>query len=263
MTLTKPTVVFIPGAWLGQQTYNDFISFLEESSFPTKYISYPSLNPSNNAITDAAADTESILENAFLPLIEAEGKDVVVIMHSYGGVPGSAAAKGLGKHTRSREGKRGGVIGLIHISGFVLPQGMSVADGQGGDLPEWVIQNEPSTGLTMPHDPMNTLSADIDPAAAKASASNLLPHALLAFKSPAPAPAWTEPGWEGRLAYLVCTEDRAIPKAGQEAMVQGTGMTWLMKEMNGSHNYPFLKEPGKTCSIVEGLAEEFLKIEIH
>lgn len=63
-------------------------------------------------------------------------------MHSYGGVPGSSAARGLGKVQRVGEGKTGGVVGLIYISGFVLPGGASVADGQGGQLPAWVKQNE-------------------------------------------------------------------------------------------------------------------------
>ena len=63
-------------------------------------------------------------------------------MHSYGGVPGSSAARGLGKVQRVGEGKKGGVVGLIYVSGFVLPGGASVADGQGGQLPAWVKQNE-------------------------------------------------------------------------------------------------------------------------
>ena len=142
MATTKPTILFIPGAWLHLSTYDTFISLLQDSSFPTIYAAYPSLDPSDPANADAAADTHDVLEESLFPLIENEGKDVVIVMHSYGGVPGSAAAKGLSKVRRSQEGKRGGVVGLIHISGFVLPGGASVADGQRGQLPEWVKENE-------------------------------------------------------------------------------------------------------------------------
>lgn len=142
MSATKPTILVLPGAWLNPSTYDAFISRLKHLSFPTAYASYPSLDPSNPATADAANDTVAVLEGSLLPLIADEGKDVVIVMHSYGGVPGSSAARGLSKAQRSQEGKSGGVVGLIHISGFVLPGGASVADGQGGKLPGWVKENE-------------------------------------------------------------------------------------------------------------------------
>lgn len=112
----------------------------------------------------------------------------------------------------------------------------------------------------MPANPLAILSADIDPPVAAANASRLVPHALLAFKSPAPAPAWTGPGFEQRLAYLVCTEDEAIPKFGQEAMMQGTGVEWAVREMAGSHNAPFLKKAEEAAGAVDAFVEGFLKL---
>ena len=119
---------------------------------------------------------------------------------------------------------------------------------------------QPSADLTMPDDPLANLSADIDPVIAKENASQLVPHALLAFKSPAPAPAWTDPGFEGRLAYLVCTDDVAIPRFGQEAMMQGTGMEWAVREMVGSHNCPFLKKTEEAAEAVDAFVAGFLKL---
>ena len=73
-------------------------------------------------------------------------------------------------------------------------------------------------------------------------------------------PAWTEPGFENRLAYLACAEDQAIPKVGQEAMMQGTGMSWVVKEIVGSHNSPFLKKTGEAVRAVEEFVEGFLSL---
>ena len=111
----------------------------------------------------------------------------------------------------------------------------------------------------MPSNPTTILSADIEPTLAQENASQLLPHALVAFNSPSPAPAWTEPGFEGRLAYLVCTEDEAIPKFGQEAMIQGTGLEWDVREIVGSHTAPFLKKTGETLQAVEDFIKRFLR----
>ena len=62
---------------------------------------------------------------------------MIMISHSYGGVPASAAAKGLGKTDRAAEGKVTSVLGQIFISA-PLPRG---GDGKdiiatfGGQLP--------------------------------------------------------------------------------------------------------------------------------
>lgn len=110
----------------------------------------------------------------------------------------------------------------------------------------------------MPENPLAILFADIEPTIAKENVSQLVPHALLAFKSPAPAPAWSDPGFEGRLAYLECTDDLAITPFGQEAMMHETGMEWVVKEMEGSHNCPFLKE---AAGAVDAFVAGFLKLD--
>ena len=236
---------------------------------------YPSLNPTNPLVTDVAFDSKAVREKFLVPLVEKEGKEVVVVMHSYGGMPGSAASTGLGKDQRAREDMPGGVVGLIFISGFVIAEGATVADAQGGKLPPWVTEDsvcllkssvirlanhnlQPSTGLTMPADPIAVLAADIGLVKAQASVAELLPHATVAFKSPSPPPAWAEPAFRGRLAYIMCTEDQAIPKVGQEIMMQLTGQPWVVRELQGSHNSAFLLKEQEAAGLVAGIVEIFL-----
>lgn len=137
----KPTVLLVPGAWLRSSTYHAFLNLLQAAGYPTLYASYPSLDPADPFTADCAADSLSVRAKVLLPLIEAQGKDVVLVMHSYGGIPGSVAAHGLDKVQRMKEGRQGGVLGLIFVSGFVVEEGASVADGQGGSLPPWVKEN--------------------------------------------------------------------------------------------------------------------------
>ena len=69
-------------------------------------------------------------------LVVGQGKDVVVVAHSYGGVVASEAVKEeLGKKARESKGERGGVVRLVYISGFVLDQGASLAGLFGGNFP--------------------------------------------------------------------------------------------------------------------------------
>jgi len=109
----------------------------------------------------------------------------------------------------------------------------------------------------MPIDPATVLAADVDASVARAYSTHLLPHATLAFKSPLPPAAWTDPAFRGRLAYIVCTEDQAIPRAGQEAMMQLAGQPWIVRELHGSHNAPFWLKEQETARMVEAIVGTF------
>ena len=60
------------------------------------------------------------------------------------------------------------------------------------------------------------------------------------------------------MAYLVCTEDKAIPKFGQEAMMEGRGVIWITREIYGRHNSPFLKMTEEAADIVDQFVMKFL-----
>ena len=60
---------------------------------------------------------------------------------------------------RSASGNTGGVIGLVFLSGFVLAEGASVADGQGGSLPPWV--SEDNVSLTHSSNITSFLNQDV------------------------------------------------------------------------------------------------------
>lgn len=154
----KPTILLVAGAWLPPATYEPFLHLFKEAGFPTLSVSYPSFNPTDPQKTDVAADSRSIRDNVLYPLVEEDGKEVVIIMHSYGGMPGSVAAKGLGERQRRKDGKPGGVLGLIFISAFVIQEGASVADGQGGNLPPWVLQDDVSLPVFSTPYPTNETS---------------------------------------------------------------------------------------------------------
>ena len=137
----RPTILLIPAAWFPPSAYDAFLHAVRDAGYEKECASYPSLNPKDPKHADAATDTLFVIRNYLIPLIEIEKKNVVIVMHSYGGIPGSGAATGFGKAARRQQGRKGGVVGLVHSSGFVLPQGLSCADGQGGSLPPWIKEN--------------------------------------------------------------------------------------------------------------------------
>ena len=75
-----------------------------------------------------------------MPYIEA-GHYVVLIMHSYGGMPGMAAATGLSAKERAGRGLKGGIVALATLAGLFAAEGKSLLDGLGGKHLPWVIEN--------------------------------------------------------------------------------------------------------------------------
>ena len=83
-------------------------------------------------------DDANIVRSEIVKLVEDEGKEVVVVMHSYGGVVGSQACEGLGRVQRQQKGLAGGVIRLYYMCAFVLPAGQSL-DGMLGGPPPFIV----------------------------------------------------------------------------------------------------------------------------
>jgi pimeloyl-ACP methyl ester carboxylesterase len=57
-----------------------------------------------------------------------QGKDVILIGHSYGGVPISQSPKGLVKEERKAQGKPGGIVRLAYMTCLVPTIGQSAQD---------------------------------------------------------------------------------------------------------------------------------------
>lgn len=123
MSTSRPTVVLIPDAWHGVEYFDEYRRHLEKLGFPSLAVPLPSIgaNPPHPNIYGDVAD----IRDALLSLI-IMGKEVVLAMHSYGGLPGSEAINGLSKTERMEQGLPGGIITLLYIAAFLLPLDRSI-----------------------------------------------------------------------------------------------------------------------------------------
>lgn len=120
---SKPTICLVPGAYHTSVSFESLKNSLGALSHPSTAYTLPSIASSKPFSADAIADGVFI-RSKLEDLIEA-GKDVVLVAHSYGGIPGAAAASGLSKKKRQQQGKQGGVIGLVLISALLTKEGES------------------------------------------------------------------------------------------------------------------------------------------
>ena len=128
MNSAKPTIVLISGAYHLPAYYTPLRTQLEAQGYPTLTPKLPSVGFTDDASNHSAQNDAVYIRNeVLLPLLN-EGKSVVVAMHSYGGLPGSAAAYGLSGYERAREGDKGAVIALVYIAAFVVPPGKTIME---------------------------------------------------------------------------------------------------------------------------------------
>ena len=134
-----PGLVLVPGAWHSPVHYTELVGLLSGAGYRVASQRLPSCNSANPDAQSATGDADAIRDNLILPQLDL-GKEVVMIMHSYGGSPGSAAAKGLSLADRRAAGKPGGIIGLIVICGFLANTGQSLKGIlPGGVFDPWVV----------------------------------------------------------------------------------------------------------------------------
>lgn len=73
-------------------------------------------------------------------LVEGDGKEVTLALHSYGGVPGCQTVSGLERSKRKLEGKPGGIVHVLFIAALLVEQGHGMAAAlEGGKAPSWAV----------------------------------------------------------------------------------------------------------------------------
>lgn len=123
MTNPLPTVVLVHGAWHTPAHYQSYIDGLQAAGFTVHCPRLPtSYGDPTASVPEDAAHVRSVIESCV-----ERGERVLLIMHSYGGIVGSEAAKDLDLATRREAGQVGGVIHLLYLCAFVPVPGESIS----------------------------------------------------------------------------------------------------------------------------------------
>ena len=153
---TRPTILLVPGAFHSSACFDSLRTTLTSLSYPSATYTLPSIASSDPFTADAIADGKFI-RSKLKDLIQA-GKYVLLVMHSYAGIPGAAAAYGLSEKQRRQQGEKGGVIALVFISAVLTKEGESCIQKMGGVYPSYSLYNvslfpliEPSSEPSLLH----------------------------------------------------------------------------------------------------------------
>lgn len=133
--MSNKTFVFSLGAWVVPSVFDATRSHLKSLGFSSACPAHPAIGAEPPSMT-LEDDTESL--RGVLTAYVDEGRDVIVVAHSYGGVVASSAVEGLTKTARTDAGKPGGVIKVIYLAAFALDKGQSLLGMLGGNYLPWM-----------------------------------------------------------------------------------------------------------------------------
>jgi hypothetical protein len=128
-----------PSAWHGPEAFAPTTTILTAAGYTVHGVNLPSVGPVKH-LQSFDPDVVEICNT--INSVLSKGKDVVMLYHSYGGVPGSEALGGYIKYLESGKGKEGWgrVRRLVYCASFVLPEGGSLmAALQGKPLPWFIL----------------------------------------------------------------------------------------------------------------------------
>ena len=121
----KPIFVLVPGNFLPPTYYASTAKHLDSHGFQTRPVTLPSTG-STSPLTSNEPDVRAVRH--ILEELTDSGKEIIVVAHSYGGIPTCEAVKGLGCEERGKLGKTGGVVRLVFIAAWLLREGESPPD---------------------------------------------------------------------------------------------------------------------------------------
>ncbi|KAM0426476.1 hypothetical protein ACHAPT_008167 [Fusarium lateritium] len=247
----KPTLILVPGAWHLPECWHKIVSAMEARDFKCVTVGLPTA--SSNTEAKYADDVIAVRE-----AIQAEttqGRNVVVVVHSFGGSVGSSALKGF--TSKPEDGVSGRAIGFFMIATGFVPTGITFLDLFGGKPPP-IWEADYDKGLaTLTAEPRELFYHDLPEEEGKYWVGKLQQHSLKAFTTGAD---YAYAGWkEVPVWYLATTEDRTHPLEVQKMTVQmakDEGGDVTFREIASSHS-PFLSKPDETVAILLEAIEAF------
>ena len=255
-----PTLVFTPGAWHAPICYTKVIKILEEQH----HINCTSFSLPSTA-GDPAASFKDDLDAACAAIASetAQGRDVILIAHSYGGMVANSAIKDFvsprlkDDDDDRKSSVQGRVIGLVLIaSGFTLT-GLSFMDPLFHiPPPSWRFNR--ATGfadIVIP--PAKLFYHDLPPAEADEWVQRLKPQSLKALFE---GGEYAYAGWRDvPVWYLGTTEDQGLPVVLQRmhvGLARGMGASVVHREVRSSHS-PFLSRVNEVVELLIEATERF------
>ncbi|MFD6531007.1 alpha/beta fold hydrolase [Streptomyces sp. NPDC060184] len=225
MTDQRPTLVLVHGAWHLPSTWDLLRGELDTLGYPSLAVKLPTSGPdAHGGVPDDAEVIRAACEGVDGP--------VVVIAHSYGGIPATEAVAGLPRVRR-----------LIYVAAFVPDVGESMYTMVGAPEPDAVEGMFPISD-----DPRAQLYADVPEAVADLALGRLVDQHHRSFAD------WvTRAGWHTvPSSYVVTEQDASLAVPVQERLA---ARTEDVRRIATSHS-PHLSRPAELAALIDDMVRD-------
>ncbi|KIX96210.1 uncharacterized protein Z520_07988 [Fonsecaea multimorphosa CBS 102226] len=255
--MAKPTLLFVPGAWHSPSHYEALMKVLEKHGYQCEAVSLPSVDPKDPPNTDCNTDVSAISDA--IRNVLASGNNVVLITHSYSGIPGhSAAYSFIGQN---EDGPR--LTSIAMMCSFLYPPQTALMAPTGGQPhPIHVVSADGNLVDVGGPGPEILFYNDVPAVEAARCAAMIKSHSWRSKTLPpsAEGAGW----WEIPTSYLICEKDNAIPADLQrkmvadanEALSQRGSTLKIREETVDSGHSPFLSVTEQTADFIRRSAGE-------
>ncbi|KAI1753992.1 Alpha/beta hydrolase fold-1 [Xylaria castorea] len=211
--MSKPYILLVTGSFAMASLYDDLVARVKAHGYDMKALHLPTVGLAPGVGRDTPAPT--MYDDAAFIAKEIEtladtGREIVLIAHSYGGMPATESMKGLSVQERQKQGKKGGVVRLAYKTVLLINPGHSAIEvfpppGEGerpGMQPDekgWLHFNDPEREAVK-------CFSDIPKEDALRWHAQFALHSAVSFTNPL-----THAGYKDvPVSYLLCEEDLVI-----------------------------------------------------
>ncbi|KAJ4175459.1 hypothetical protein NW755_014896, partial [Fusarium falciforme] len=122
MSPPYPVIVLVHGAWHHPSHYKLLVEAFHNEGFHDVVTPRNVTSGSPEQIVGKThLDDVQVIREAINPYLDA-GRDLILVAHSYGGLPAVSSLEGYTIQERAESGLEGGIKGLASVAAFFLPQ---------------------------------------------------------------------------------------------------------------------------------------------
>jgi pimeloyl-ACP methyl ester carboxylesterase len=229
---SKPTILIVPGSFSPPSMYQSIVDDLNSTGYDATAIYLPTVGDSKKVSGVTLADDAAAIQGELRDLIDEQGKDVILVTHSYGGIAGAEGAKGFSKTIREANQQRGGIVRLVYVTALIARVGQSLLETMKDcptldnvieevslDIVALIEYTESYQNGYMSMKPIpsaHTLFTNLPQDQGLHWVAEMPGHSCISFDNPATYEAFRDIP----MTYMICEEDLIIPAEVQREMVE-------------------------------------------
>lgn len=234
-----PHFVLVAGAWLGSWAWDDVLEALSASGYEATAVTLSGLGDRRDLPVEEVSQSTHVGD--IVQVVEqGDLHDVVLVAHSYAGVPVGQAAAHVGARLRR----------VVYLDANIPKDGQSFISGwseRGQQMTTQQIYD--NDGYWPPLEAADYAGHDLSPEAVATLVERATPHPGLTLTEPA---RLVKPLSDLPSTYIKCVRAGEKPSDDVQALLGSD--SWDLRDVNSGH-WPMLSSPKELAALLIAVAE--------